>query len=180
MKAVLGAVGGFFDMLPGWLWATLLSAMALHACGQGGTIEGLKLTVATTQTGKANTETRLANRIAAEAGGIAQEVTKARAEEQAKQVKQEELINELHAKNAIAAADLAGARQRVRNTIYGIAPGAGGTDMPKGAGLTLRTQEPAGTSLQAADRDFADRLLQFASVADEVTRERNTCAALHP
>jgi len=180
MKTMLSALGGLFAMLPGWLWAALLAGMALQSCGQGHTIADLKLQVATAQTAKAKSDTALSDRIAAEAQTVAAAVTLARGEEQAKQARQEVKINELHAQNTLAAAELAGAGQRVRNAIYGLAPGAGGAGLPKGAGPSLRTQDRAGTELQAAGGILADGLLRLTAEADEVARERNTCAALHP
>lgn len=159
------------DWVPGWLWALMLSAVVVHSGVQGASINQLTVKLATTQAA-------LTNRIAAEALAVAQALTKARSEEQARQAKQEELINELHAKNAAAAADLDDARQRVRLAIYGIAPGASGRELPARPGLALRTQNPAGTDLQEADRDFADRLLELAAEADEVVRERSMCIFL--
>lgn len=182
MKALLAALGGFFDMLPGWLWAALLAGMALQSCGQGNTIADLKLQVATAQAAKAKADTALSDRIGAEARTVAAAVQVARYEEQVKQDKQKELINELHTQNAAAAAGLVDAQRRVRLAIYGIATagtGAGGADLPKGAGLACRTQDGAGAEFQAASGILADRLLQLADKANEVTRERNICVALH-
>lgn len=181
MKTMLSALGGFFDMLPGWLWAVLLAAMALQSCSHSRTIAGLTLEVATAQAGKAQAETALTGRIAAEAVAVAAAVQLARNTETAARRQQDQKINELRLQNTAAAADLVAAKQRVRLAIYGITPaGPGGANLPTLPGFAIGPDGAARTQLQAASGVFADRLLQLADEADQVVRERNTCSALYP
>lgn len=181
MKTMLSALGGFFDMLPGWLWALLLAGMALQSFDHGRTIKALKLNVATAQTGKAQADAALTGRIAAEAVAVATAVQLARDTETAARRKQDEKINELRLQNTAAAADLVAAKQRVRLAIYGLTPaGPGGADLPTLPGFTAGPDGAARVQFQAASGVFADRLLQLADEADQVVRERNTCAALYP
>lgn len=186
MKALFGAVGGFFDMVPGWVWAAIAAALVLNSCHQGLKIDQGKLALSQqeTKTQKANGETEtakkeLSNRIAAEAVVVADAVEKARKDDLAKAKLQQEKIYALHEQNATAELDLASAHDRVRSTIDAAAAGASCGRVPGDPAAAGGTENGAVDKFKAAGRKLADGILQLLADGDKVARERNLCAELN-
>ena len=178
MKAIFGAVGGFFDMLPGWLWAVIAGALVLNSCAMGVKIEAGKLRLSQQETKTATAEMALSKRIEAEAVTVAAAVQSARLEEQVAVKNQLEKTNALRKENAAARADLAAANGRVRIARDAAAAGFGDRRGPNGAADPGGVENSARAQFQEAGRIFTDGLFQLLAEADETVRERQLCVDL--
>ena len=180
MKAFFSGIGGFFDMLPGWLWAAIVAGVMAHSCGQSIKIEAGKLSLSQEQTKVATAELALSDRIKAEAQEVASAVQTARTEEQAKFKLQSEKTDALRKENAAARADLAAANNRVRDASDAAAAGFGCANLPGGTTDPGRAEDDPVARFKAAGRKLTDGVLQLLMDADEAIRERNLCVSLRP
>jgi hypothetical protein len=180
IKTMLGALGGFFDIIPGWVWAAVAAALVGHSCVQGVKIEAGKLALSKQETKTVKAEKDLKDRIAAEALTVAAAVQKARLEEQALAKLQQEKIYVLQEQNATAALEHASAIDRVRGAVDRAAAGASCGNLPQASADPAGAGDTPADRFRKAGRKLADGILQLLSDSDKVARERNLCVELLP
>ena len=136
-------------------------------------VAALRSEVSDAKAATALAEKNLSDRVAAEATAIADAVTKARDEEQAKLKDQEAKYATLLQSNRDTRTALAGAEQRLRKLATEAAGRESAGRAADSATVASRIEDASANELRPADRVLIGELLQIAGDAKQVAEERN-------
>lgn len=149
------------------------AVLAILAAAWWVQVAALKVDVAEAKAATATAEKNLSDRIAAEAGAIADAVTQARKEEQAKLKDQEAKYAVLLQSNRDTRTALAGAEQRLRKLAAEATRREGASHPTDSSAVASRIADASADELRPADRILIGDLLQIAGDAKQVAEERN-------
>lgn len=162
----------------GWrayaVFAALALAVVLAWVAQ---VASLKADISDAKAATAVAEKALSDRIAAEATVVADAVTKARDEEQAKLKSQEVKYATLLEANRATRANLAGAEQRLRKFAAEATRRESAGSAADSTASASRIEEASADELRPEDRVLIGELLQIAGEAKQVAEERNFLAS---
>jgi hypothetical protein len=167
----------WFLKYAGWqVYAVFLAVLLALGAAWYAQVAGLRADVSTAKADTATAEKNLSDRIAAESTAIADAVTKARDEEQAKLKDQEAKYATLLQSNRDTRTALAGAEQRLRKLATEAAGRESAGRAADSATVASRIEDASANELRPADRVLIGELLQIAGDAKQVAEERNWLA----